>query len=63
MDIGALIYSHEKSTRYRLLTTLLDPKQAPAMALATLHHELREVEGVFDELKIHLRKSRRVLRS
>jgi Insertion element 4 transposase N-terminal/Transposase DDE domain len=52
-----------KSARYRLVTSLLDPKKAPAMELATLYHERWEVEGVFDELKIHLRKSRRVLRS
>jgi Insertion element 4 transposase N-terminal/Transposase DDE domain len=52
-----------QTARYRLVTTLLDPKQAPAMDLATLYHERWEVEGVFDELKIHLRKSRRVLRS
>ena len=49
--------------RYRLVTTLLDPKRAPAMELASLYHERWEVEGVFDELKIHLKKSRRVLRS
>jgi len=49
--------------RYRLVTTLLDPKRAPAMELATLYHERWEVEGVFDELKIHLKNSRRVLRS
>lgn len=49
--------------RYRLLTSLLDPKEAPAMELAALYHERWEVEGVFDELKTHLRKSRRVLRS
>ena len=49
--------------RYRLVTTLLDPKVAPAMELAVLYHERWEVEGVFDELKIHLRNSRRVLRS
>lgn len=52
-----------KLLRYRLLTTLLDPKVAPAMELAALYHERWEVESVFDELKIHLRKSRRVLRS
>ena len=52
-----------KTARYRLVTTLLDPREAPAMELATLYHERWEVEGVFDELKIHLRKSRRVLRS
>ena len=49
--------------RYRLLTTLLDPKEAPAMDLATLYHERWEVEAVFDELKTHLLQRRRVLRS
>jgi hypothetical protein len=49
--------------RYRLLTTLLDETQAPALELAALYHERWEVEGVFDELKTHLRQSRRVLRS
>ena len=49
--------------RYRLLTTMLDPKEAPAMELAALYHERWEVEAVFDELKTHLLKSRRVLRS
>lgn len=48
---------------YRLLTTLLDPQQAPAMELAALYHQRWEVEAVFDELKTHLRQSRRVLRS
>ena len=52
-----------KSAHYRLLTTLLDPQVAPATELAELYHERWEVESVFDELKIHLRKSRRVLRS
>ena len=52
-----------KLARYRLLTTLLDPKVTPALELATLYHERWEVDGVFDELKIHLRKNRRVLRS
>lgn len=49
--------------RYRLLTTLLDPVVAPALELATLYHERWQVEAVFDELKTHLRQSRRVLRS
>jgi len=49
--------------RYRLLTTLLDPVAAPALELATLYHERWQVEAVFDELKTHLRQSRRVLRS
>ena len=50
-------------TRYRLLTTLLDEQQAPALELAALYHERWEVEGVFDELKTHLHQRRRVLRS
>jgi hypothetical protein len=49
--------------RYRLLTTLLDPRLAPAMELATLYHQRWEIEATFDELKTHLRQSRRVLRS
>jgi Transposase DDE domain len=42
---------------------LLDPQLAPAMELAALYHQRWEVEAVFDELKTHLRQSRRVLRS
>jgi hypothetical protein len=49
--------------RYRLLTTLLDAHAAPAMELARLYHRRWEVEGLYDELKTHLRQSRRVLRS
>jgi hypothetical protein len=49
--------------RYRLITNLLDPEQAPAQELATLYHERWEIEGVFDELKTHLRGARTVLRS
>jgi len=49
--------------RYRLLTTLLDEKSAPALELATIYHDRWEIEGVFDELKIHLLQKRRVLRS
>jgi hypothetical protein len=49
--------------RYRLLTTLLEPQQAPALELAALYHQRWQVEEVFDELKTHLLRSRRVLRS
>jgi hypothetical protein len=48
---------------YRLATTLMDPKVAPAMELAALYHERWEIEGALDELKTHLRGSRIVLRS
>ena len=50
-------------TRYRLLTSLLNEKSAPALELAALYHERWEVEAVFDELKTHLLQRRRVLRS
>jgi Insertion element 4 transposase N-terminal/Transposase DDE domain len=53
----------QADTRYRLMTTLLDPEEAPALELAALYHQRWQVEAVFDELKTHLRESRRVLRS
>lgn len=48
---------------YKLLTTILDPKQAPADELAKLYHERWEIENSLDELKTHLRGSRIVMRS
>jgi hypothetical protein len=48
---------------YRLITTLLDAKAAAAMELAELYHRRWEMEAIYDELKTHLRQSRRVLRS
>jgi hypothetical protein len=48
---------------YRLMTTVLDPRQAPAVELAALYPQRWEIEGCFDELKTHLRGGRVVLRS
>jgi hypothetical protein len=48
---------------YRLVTTILDPEQAPAASLAAIYHERWEIETAFDELKTHLRGSQIVLRS
>jgi hypothetical protein len=48
---------------YRLLTTLVDPVQAPAPELAALYHERWEIETALDELKTHLRGAQIVLRS
>jgi IS4 transposase len=48
---------------YRLVTTILDPAEAPAAELAALYHERWEVEGALDELKTHLRGARMILRS
>jgi hypothetical protein len=50
-------------TRYRLLTTILDPEQAPAQELAPLYTQRWEFEGALDELKVHQRGPRIVLRS
>jgi hypothetical protein len=47
----------------RLLTTLLDPKQAPALDLVTCYHERWEIELVIDELDSHQRIASRPLRS
>ena len=59
----ALPSAADTQARYRLLSTLLDEKKAPALELAALYHQRWEVEAVFDELKIHLLQKRRVLRS
>jgi hypothetical protein len=48
---------------YRLVTTILDHRQAPAKELAALYHERWEIETTLDELKTHLRGARIVLRS
>jgi len=48
---------------YRLVTTILEPEEAPAAELASLYHERWEIETAFDEFKIHLRGPRIVLRS
>jgi len=48
---------------YRLATSILDPKQAPAEELAALYHERWEIETALDELKTHLRGAKIVLRS
>jgi hypothetical protein len=48
---------------YRLITTILDLKLAPAKELATLYHERWEIETALDELKTHLRGAQIILRS
>jgi hypothetical protein len=48
---------------YRLVTSVLDPAQAPAVELAALYHQRWELEGALDELKTHQRGPRAVLRS
>lgn len=53
----------ESEPIYRLATTILDPQEAPAAELAALYSQRWEVETAFDELKVHLRGPRIVLRS
>ncbi len=53
----------EAEPLYRLVTTIVDPAEAPAAELAGLYHERWEIEGALDELKTHLRGARVVLRS
>lgn len=48
---------------YRLITSLLEPRLAPAQELAALYHDRWEIETAFDELKTHLRGANIVLRS
>jgi len=53
----------DEEQRYRLITTLLDPEQAPAAELAALYPERWELESALDELKTHQRGPKVVLRS
>ena len=53
----------EAEPLYRLVTTIVDPAEAPAAELAALYHERWEIEGALAELKTHLRGTRMVLRS
>jgi hypothetical protein len=52
-----------EETTYRLVTTIEDPKKAPAAELAGLYSQRWEFETVLDELKTHQRGPRVVLRS
>ena len=48
---------------FRLITTLLDHRKAPAKELAAAYAQRWEIETAFDELKTHQRGARAVLRS
>ena len=45
-----------KREHYRLITTLLDPRQATAMELARLYAKRWKIETIFDEIKDHRRR-------
>lgn len=48
---------------YRLFTTILDPDDVSATDLAAAYTQRWEIESAFDELKVHQRGPRTVLRS
>ncbi|WP_447002496.1 transposase [Saccharothrix isguenensis] len=48
---------------YRLITTILDHRKAPARELAALYCQRWEIETALDELKTHQRGPGQVLRS
>jgi hypothetical protein len=66
IDVRVIEYVLEGSNSkeiYRLVTSILDPEEAPAQELAALYCERWEIENALDELKTHLRGSRIQLRS
>jgi len=56
-------HPHRAGEVYRLVTTILDPDDAPAEDLAGLYAQRWEIESVFDEIKTHQQESRPILRS
>lgn len=68
LPVRVIEYTLEQSAtpteeRYRLVTNILEPQQAPARDLAALYHERWEIESAFDEFKTHLRGHSTVVRS
>lgn len=49
--------------KYVLITSILDPLQAPAEELAAVYHERWEIEMGYDEIKNHLKEPGECLRS
>jgi hypothetical protein len=64
LPVRVIDYEVSGSTeQYRVVTSILDPEEAPADELAILYHERWEFETTLDEFKTHLRGARTVLRS
>ena len=53
----------ETTGPFRLITTIVDHRKAPALELAAAYTQRWEIETAFDELKTHQRGPRAVLRS
>ena len=52
-----------RTERYRLITTLTDPAQAPAAQIVACYAQRWEIETSYREIKVFTRGTRRVLRS
>jgi hypothetical protein len=52
-----------KDDLYRLMTTILDPAQAPAKELAVLYHERWDIEGFFKQIKSVQLNAEKIFRS
>lgn len=52
-----------KDELYRLVTTILDPMQAPAKDLAVVYHERWDIEGFFKQIKSVQLNAERIFRS
>jgi hypothetical protein len=61
-DTGRALPASTRET-YRLVTTILDPADAPAEELAALYGQRWEHETLLDEIKVHQQDNRLVLRS
>jgi Insertion element 4 transposase N-terminal/Transposase DDE domain len=55
--------SQPRTERYRLITTILDPAEAPATQIAATYAQRWEAETGYKDLKVFLRGPGRVLRS
>lgn len=53
----------ETTETIRLITSILDPTEAPAVDLAALYRERWEIELIFDEIETHQMADSKVLRS
>jgi hypothetical protein len=58
-----LSFTHSDIVGFILMTTILEPNEAPVNELAALHQERWEIETALDQLKTHLMGAHIVLRS
>jgi hypothetical protein len=58
-----LTFTNGKCEHYRLITTILDYRRAPALELARLYAKRWKIETMFDELKVRIGGPKLLLRS